>query len=222
MTCYMQLTKRQKDNIEILKREAKEYFSEDFSGHDYLHSLRVLENAVALQLHEGGDLYLISLAAILHDFDDAKLSPENDGSMLNTIRMLKLIGEDEATIEAVRNIIESVSFSKGKEANGIEAKIVQDADRLDAIGAIGIARCFAYGGNHERPIYYDNDFLADRKKDSDSSIGHFYHKLLRIEDKMQTKTGKALAERRTEFLKCFLSEFLSELNNNEDKKSIFN
>lgn len=212
----MSLSVKQQENIEILKKEAALIFSEDYSGHDYLHTSRVLSNAVALHTDEGGDLYIIELAAILHDFDDVKISPETSSGMKNAERMLRIIGEDENTVKIVKNIIESVAFSKHCDAQSIEAKIVQDADRLDAIGAIGIARCFAYAGNRKNPIYYDSDFIKDKESGCDSAVAHFFQKLLRIEERMQTQTGRLLARKRSEFLENFLMELYSELNENTD------
>lgn len=208
----MSLTEKQKKDIEVLKLTVKNTFSGDFSGHDYMHTIRVLENAIILQSYEGGNLYLIELAALLHDVDDKKLFRETSENKINAVNALISVNADEQLISTVTDIISSVSFSVGKTATTLEAKIVQDADRLDAIGAVGIARCFAYGGCNKRPLYYDKDFMFDRSDECDSGISHFYHKLLKIEERMQTDAGRKLAAGRTEYMKKFLREFKAELN----------
>ncbi len=211
----MSLTEKENSNIKFLTDEAYRYFSDDYSGHDFNHTERVLENAIKLQAAEGGNLYIIELAALLHDFDDIKISYATSENKANAERLLRYIGEEDELIKAVKDIIDSVSFSKGKSAVSLEAKIVQDADRLDAIGAIGIARCFAYGASRARPIYYDKNFISDKIDGCDSGIAHFYAKLLKIEEKMQTETGRRLASERTEFIRIYLKELYDELNNNK-------
>lgn len=147
----MSLTLKQNNNILQLKIEISAIFSSDFSGHDFQHTIRVLKNAEYIQKQEGGDLYTIILASLLHDVDDKKISPETYENKDNARRFLKMIDAENEVINDVLEIISSVSFSDGKKPLTIEGKIVQDADRLDAIGAIGVARCFAYGGSKTTP-----------------------------------------------------------------------
>ncbi len=173
-------------------------FANDYSGHDAEHSKRVYHNAIMLADTEPQcDRFVISLAALLHDADDYKLfKTENN---YNARSFLKQCQVDKIKVEHICEIINGVSFSKNKEhPKTIEGQIVQDADRLDAIGAIGIARTFTYGGGCRRSI---ND-----------TIQHFNEKLLRIKDEMNTMEGKRLAESRHDFMERFLSELEKEMN----------
>ena len=189
-------------NNEELISDAIEYVSEllgkNSGGHDTAHSLRVYKNALKIASNEPGcDLTVVSLASILHDVDDHKIF-ENENNE-NARAFLADKGVSSEQIEEICTVINSVSFSRnrGRRPETIEGKIVQDADRLDAIGAIGIARTFAYGGEHGRSL--------------DESIAHFHEKLLLLKDGMNTKTGKSLAEERHAFLLVFLSEYQKEL-----------
>lgn len=185
----------------IIIEEAKDYirdlFKNDSGGHDADHSLRVYNNALKIFNEEGnGDLEIISLAALLHDSDDHKLFVTKDNA--NARRFLNDHDIDEEKIERICETINSVSFSqnRGRRPTTIEAMIVQDADRLDAIGAIGIARTFAFGGEHKRPL--------------SSSVQHFYDKLLLLKDEMNTQTGKKLAQDRHMFMEEFLRRYFNE------------
>lgn len=195
---------------ENVKKELKKLFAEDVTGHDFLHTLRVLNNACNIQKNAGGDIYLITFAALLHDADDKKLFPETAGEYHNARMILNKNGADEEDTEKIIEIIRTVSFSSGIDAKSIEAKVVQDADRLDAIGAIGIARCFAYGASHGRSIYNEEDFIGNNMRESKSSIAHFYQKLLKLESLMKTEYGKNEAAKRTAFLKEYLRHFTEE------------
>ena len=175
----------------------EELFRGNAGGHDAAHTLRVYRNALKIAEKEPGcDAEIAALAALLHDADDHKLfATENNA---NARRFLAANGATEGEAEQVCAIINSVSFSKnrGRAPETIEAKVVQDADRLDAIGAIGIARTFAYGGEHGRSL--------------DESVQHFYDKLLLLKDLMNTDAGKALAEERHAFLEEFLKRYREE------------
>lgn len=208
----MKLSQVQIRNIDIIKQEAENYFASDFSGHDFQHTLRVYENALILNKAEGGNTYIIALAALLHDFDDKKLSPETVGTKENAINALRKITDDSELVAQVIDIISCVSFSEGKIPVSLEGKIVQDADRLDAIGAVGIVRCFSYGASKRRPAYCDRDFTSDMKQGCESGVAHFYEKLLKIYDKMLTVSGKKLAEERTAYMLDFLSQLKKEIN----------
>ena len=166
-------------------------------GHDADHSMRVYKNALRITENEiACDMQVVSLAALLHDVDDHKLfATENQA---NARRFLEENQVPRQTIDRICDVIASVSFSqnKGKVPATLEGKIVQDADRLDAIGAIGIARTFAFGGEHGRPM--------------SESVQHFHDKLLHLKALMNTETGRQMAEKRHAFLETFLEEYLEE------------
>lgn len=193
-------------------------FRDDYSGHDYFHSLRVYKMATRIAEQENADLIIVQLAALLHDVDDIKLSPETYVNKDRAVDFLRKHGIPEAMIQTICNIIGEVSF-KGTDSTTpetIEGKCVQDADRLDAMGAIGIARAFAYGGNHNRIIYDPEirpaaNMNADEYQDRISTtINHFYEKLFQLKDLMNTDTAKTIAEQREAYMKTYLSEFLDE------------
>ena len=168
-------------------------FRTDAGGHDAEHSMRVYRNALMIADNEPVcDREIVALAALLHDADDHKLFSTDNNANARTFLKKELIPEEK--IDRICEIINSVSFSqnKGRRPETVEAQVVQDADRLDAIGAIGIARTFAYGGEHGRPL--------------EESVQHFYDKLLLLKDLMNTRTGKAIAEKRHKFLEVFLKE----------------
>lgn len=186
---------------EKLVQEAKEYIAELFEGHsdghDLNHSLRVYSNAMTIAAGEAEcDLEAVALASLLHDADDHKLFDTKDN--YNARRFLSGHGVDSDRTDLICRMINSVSFSKnrGRMPENLEGKIVQDADRLDAMGAIGIARTFAYGGKHGRPL--------------EGGIEHFHEKLLLLKDEMNTETGRRMAESRHEFLEEFIVHFEEE------------
>lgn len=163
-------------------------------------------------------MVIVQLAALLHDVDDVKLSPETYENKDRAVDFLRKHGVPEETINAICKIIGEVSF-RGTDSvtpETTEGKCVQDADRLDALGAVGIARTFAYGGSHNRVIY-DPDIKpivnmnADKYQNHIStSINHFYEKLFLLKDLMNTDTAKKLAEQREDYMKAYISEFLDE------------
>jgi uncharacterized protein len=155
-----------------------------------------------------GDDFIITLSALLHDADDRKLLPETIENNGNARKISEKNGVSKEIADRIIDIINSVSFSSGKIPVSYEGKIVQDADRLDAIGAVGIARCFSFGGNHNRPMYEEGDFLGYGS--GESSIAHFYNKLLKLEMLMNTEKGKKEAEKRTAFLKTYLERLKEE------------
>lgn len=199
---------------ESIKTDLYELFSSDFSGHDLLHTVRVLNNAQKIHCFSGGDIYLITLGALLHDADDKKLFPENKENE-HARRIMENYDVSSDDIDIVIDIINRVSFSSGKTAEALEAKIVQDADRLDALGAVGIARCFSYGAAHGRPIYNESDFVDNNMEVSNSGIAHFYQKLLKLKSMMNTEYAKNEAEKRTVFLENYLNQFISEIKNDK-------
>lgn len=197
----------------------KEIFLGDRSGHDYYHTVRVYKIATEIAKQEYADVNIVQLAALLHDVDDKKLSPETHATKKNAVDFMTANGVDADIINIVCKIIDEVSFAGTDSVvpSTIEGKCVQDADRLDAIGAIGIARTFAYGGSRGRKIY-DPDIKPRigmskeeyQKNMNSTSINHFYEKLLLLKDMMNTTAGKKLAEHRQAVMQEFLNEFMAE------------
>ena len=196
----------------------KEIFQNDFSGHDFFHSMRVYRTAMKIAEAEHADMEVVALAALLHDVDDRKLSPMTAEKKENAARFMRSQNVPESEIRQVCQIIDEVSF-KGTDSvrpSTPEGKCVQDADRLDALGAIGIARTFAYGGSHNRTIY-DPELpprtamnQAQYYSSKSTSLNHFYEKLFLLEGMMNTETGKAIARKRTQYMQQFVDEFLNE------------
>lgn len=197
----------------------KEIFSADSSGHDYYHTIRVYKLATEIAKQENADANIVQLATLLHDVDDIKLSPQTHDTKKNAVDFMTANKVDADIIDIVCKIIDEVSFAgiDSVVPSTIEGKCVQDADRLDAIGAIGIARTFAYGGSRGRKIY-DPDIKPRigmskeeyRKNLSSTSINHFYEKLLLLKDMMNTTSGKKLAEHRQAVMQEYLNEFMAE------------
>jgi len=195
------------------------------SGHDWWHISRVRNNAVKIGKSENSNLYVIELSALLHDIADWKFYNGDDsiGPKIAKEWLEKLNVENEI-IAHVCDIIKNISF-KGAGVKAkmqtIEGMVVQDADRLDAIGAIGIARTFAYGGYKSREIYNPNikpalhQTFEEYKNNKGTTINHFYEKLLLIKDLMNTETGRKIAKKRHKFMKLYLKRFFNELNEKE-------
>ena len=197
----------------------KDFFEKDFSGHDFYHTLRVYNLAKFIAEKENGDKEIIELAALLHDVDDYKLVGEQEEKFKNAKKFLIENNYPNERIENICHIISEVSF-KGKDTktpDTLEGKVVQDADRLDAMGAIGISRTFAYGGNKNRPMHIpnqkhmDDDVSAKEYYENEgTSINHFYEKLLKLKDLMNTKTAQEIAIHRHKYMEDFLKEFYNE------------
>lgn len=188
---------------EDLIRKAKDYIAGLFEGlsdgHDLNHSMRVYSNAMLIARQEKEcDIEVVALAALLHDADDHKLFDTVDNQ--NARRFLSDSGVDSAKTDLICSIINSVSFSRnrGKRPSSVEGQIVQDADRLDAMGAVGIARTFAYGGKHGRTL--------------EDGMEHFHEKLLLLKDELNTETARKMAESRHAFLEEFVEHFESEMH----------
>ncbi len=189
----------------------------DSSGHDWWHVYRVWKSAISIAKEENVNLLVVELAALLHDVDDWKIS----GS-LEPVKSKKWMEEqrvDSEVIVQICDIIRNVSF-KGANVDSVmktkEGMVVQDADRLDAMGAIGIGRTFAYGGSAGREMYNPNikpvihDNFESYKKNNNPSLNHFYEKLLLLKDLMNTETGKRMAEERHQYMEGFLDRFYKE------------
>lgn len=190
-------------------------------GHDWFHIERVYKNALLIaQEEEDCDLTVVKLSALLHDIADSKFHNGDEQVGPKTARtFLESQGVSEEIIAHVIAIIENISFKGGnfeKKFHSKELNIVQDADRLDAIGAIGIARTFNYGGFKNRPLYNPaiqpnlNMNKEEYKNNNAPTINHFYEKLLLLKDKMNTETGKQIAEKRHAYMVNFLSQFYAE------------
>jgi uncharacterized protein len=193
-------------------------------GHDWFHIERVYKNTILISKDEKVDTFIVSLGALLHDIADPKFynGDETIGPKV-AAEFLKKENVNSKTITHVINIIKYISFKNslsktGKKFTSKELEVVQDADRLDAIGAIGIARCFNYGGFKNRTLYNPEilpnlEMTKEQYKKSDApTINHFYEKLLLLKDKMNTKTGKKIALERHQYMEQFLTQFYNEWN----------
>lgn len=201
---------------------AKSFHLNEGTGHDWFHIQRVNNLAIKIATIEKVDTFYVSIVALLHDIADYKLNDgdENIG-FIKINDFLKSIKFSENQINSIIQDIKHISFKGGNnlvDSQSICSKIVQDADRLDALGAIGIARAFAYGGSKKRLLYdpeikpQTNQNTEQYKNSNAPTINHFYEKLLLLKDLMNTRTGKILAERRHQFLEQFLKQFYSEWN----------
>ena len=207
---------------EIIQKTAdyiKQEFSDDSSGHDWWHIYRVWKNAITICEHEKADSFIVQIAALLHDLDDWKFNDSGDETPLRAKAWLDSFSLDPSITDAVCRIIQHISFKGAGVENkmdSLEGFIVQDADRLDAIGAIGIARAFAYGGYKNRPLYDPGTppqmhrSFEEYKNSKSDTINHFYEKLLLLKDMMNTSTAKRIAEQRHEVMVQFLSQFMAE------------
>jgi uncharacterized protein len=210
------VTDTQQRHLTALETRVRGFFQHDSSGHDWWHTHRVHEMAKRLARLEGADPYIVSLSALCHDLEDHKLD--------DTPRIrdwLEDIGVDFDTINTVYDLCARVSFKGAHvpdDMPSLEGRCVQDADRLDAIGAIGIARTFAFGGSRGRPLHDPDetvelhaDFEAYKSK-SGSSLNHFHEKLLLLKDRLHTPSARAIAQERHAFMEAFVHRFLEEWN----------
>jgi uncharacterized protein len=192
------------------------------SGHDWWHILRVWNNAKLIAQTEKVDLLIVELAALLHDIADSKFhNGDEEIGPKTAADFLKSIEVEADVIEHVQQIIRNMSFKSSFDKQGFsseEMKVVQDADRLDAIGAIGIARAFTYGGFKNREMYIPEiqpnfNLTKEAYKNSTApTINHFYEKLLLLKDLMNTETAKKIAVKRHEFMELYLEQFAAEWN----------
>ncbi|WP_194287426.1 HD domain-containing protein [Gracilibacillus oryzae] len=204
--------------LQETEKMVKTALIDEKSGHDWLHIKRVKGTAIEIAQKEGADVFVVTLAALLHDLADEKIV-ESEEKALSEIRDFLLeLGVDGEDIEHILTIITTMSFKGGnnRPVESLEAQVVQDADRLDAIGAIGIARCFTYSGKVGQPIYNpdlgvrDQMTIEEYRNNKSSAINHFYEKLLKLKDLMNTETAKELAASRHDFMEKFLEQFYQE------------
>lgn len=209
--------------IDETARYVREQLEGEGSGHDWWHIFRVWKNARYIASQEkGADLFTVELAALLHDIGDHKFHNGDETVGPRLVReWLEKQPLDEVFIATVCDIVSGLSYKGAGTSSAmptLEGRIVQDADRLDAIGAIGIARTFAYGGHKGRELYNPavapvlHDNFEDYKSSTAPTINHFYEKLLLLKDRMHTPTARALAEKRHQYMEDFLSQFYAEWN----------
>jgi uncharacterized protein len=212
---------------EIIKRTeefAAFEFGDEGSGHDWFHVDRVRKMALRIGRNENCDLFITEMAALLHDLDDWKLNNPDQSAQSRSGKWLAEVGVDAQVSSHILRIIDEVSYrGAGSETpvSSVEAAVVQDADRLDAMGAIGIARTFAYGGHKGRLIYdpavipvMHFDF-QEYKKSTAPTINHFYEKLMLLKDRLNTETAKNIGEERHQFMENYLEQFHEEWQANK-------
>lgn len=213
--------------IEQLKPIVLDYFKKDSSGHDISHLERTMRTALYLQEKEGGDKIIIGIPSFLHDVH--RIMQNERGVFVSPKDSLDTIKEILSNIDLSEEQVEKICYCieyheqynwNGNNVNDINTLILQDADNLDGIGAFGIGRTFSYGGSHniimyseKTPLNENNDY-SEFNGDDESTIHHFYHKLFKLGDNMNTQTGKELAKKRIDFMKLFVKEFLNEWNAN--------
>ena len=204
--------------ISVTIEYVKDVFATDFSGHDFFHTMRVYQTATKIAMEEKADLQIVQLAALLHDVDDRKLSPETCENKDRAVAYMRSKGLSEDTITRVKDIIGEVSFAGTDSVvpKTLEGMCVQDADRLDALGAMGIARAFAYGGNHNR-VMYDPEIppalnmgKEEYQNHVSTTVNHFYEKLFLLKDMMNTGCAKRIAGHREQYMREYIDEFLAE------------
>ena len=210
------------NRIEIIQKTV-EFISQEFesegSGHDWFHIDRVRRLALHIGQSEGSEPFITEMGALLHDLDDWKLTESESHFPVKAKKWLETLEVEAQVATLILNVIEDISYQgAGTETpvRSIEAAVVQDADRLDAIGAIGIARTFAYGGHKSRLIYnpaiapvMHSDFQS-YKNSTAPTINHFYEKLLLLKDRMNTNTAKSIADQRHCFMEYYLEQFFNE------------
>lgn len=205
--------------IKEVEERLKRSFKGEPTGHGWWHTVRVRDLAMKIAQQEGGNLFVIELASLLHDIDDWKFSKASPTARAR--RLLGELGVAQETIRHICHVIDNVSFKGAGVRDKMktkEGKIVQDADRLDVIGAIGISRAFAYGGFKKREIYNPNikpkfhKTFTEYKEDRGTTINHFYEKILLLRGRLHTKAAKQIAQQRHKFVENYLKQFFKEWN----------
>ena len=208
---------------ESLEREVEEQFKDLTGAHDYRHVLRVVGNALVIGEKEGADLEVLEAAALLHDLHrvmekkTGRIRVPEEETLPMAEKLLEKTGfpfqKTEKVLDAIKNKKSREFSTEGSREQSLEAMILSDADDLDTLGAIGVARVISHGAEHNRPIYTPGEDLSDRAYDptaSGSSMRHFHDKILKLKDNMKTPTGKEMAEHRHDFLEMYLKEFFAE------------
>lgn len=211
-------SERQARLITAAEAFARAELAQDSSGHDWSHIERVRRLAMSLAREEGAEIFICELAALLHDIADYKIAGDDATGQARVRHWLDIHDADDATTERIMSIIATMSFAGGERPpmTTLEGRVVQDADRLDAIGAIGVVRAFAYGATRGRAMY-DPDIPPrermspeDYRSQPSPTINHFYEKLLLLKDRMNTVHARRLAEERHRFMLAFLEQFYAE------------
>ncbi|EXJ23148.1 HD domain protein [Alkalibacterium sp. AK22] len=211
-----------KESIVVDTKEmVRKKLQNEGTGHDWYHIERVWKTASRIAKDEQANSYIVELAALLHDLIDDKLVSDKQQAVQEVEYWLEGVGVSARDSEKIMDIIQSISFKggNGQKLTGLEAQIVQDADRLDAIGAIGIARCFAYAGSKGHLLFdpelsVRDDMSEDEYRNGPSSaIHHFYEKLLKLKHLMHTQTARQMAEERHAFMEDYLVQFFQEWEN---------
>ncbi|HHU5045901.1 TPA: HD domain-containing protein [Streptococcus agalactiae] len=216
----MTMVKREDVILNATENMVYHKLKNDPSGHDWFHIVRVRNLAVELAHKEGANTFICQMAALLHDIIDDKIFQDSKQASYELTQWLYSQDLAIAEVEHILDILENISFKAGTglTMKTLEGQIVQDADRLDAMGAIGIARTMAYSGSKGRLIHdpnlkpRENLTLEEYRNGQDTAIMHFYEKLLKLKDLMNTKQGKMLAQKRHDFLELYLAEFYAEWN----------
>ncbi|MFP4556130.1 MAG: HD domain-containing protein [Bacteroidales bacterium] len=214
-------TNEDKEIIKAITNIARNFHASDTTGHDWFHIWRVCKMAKHIAHHEGANMLEVELAALLHDMDDHKIEGSDEENLPKARQALLSAKIQELLLTKVLQIIRQVSFKGARvnaKPNSLEACVVQDADRLDAMGAIGIARAFAFGGSkgfemynpEAKPVMHES--FKDYKSSNSSTINHFYEKLLLLKDMLNTDTAKSIASRRHAYMEEFVERFLVEWN----------
>ena len=209
---------KQQEQLEAMKQYAKRVLDSDTSGHDWSHIERVVNTTKTIAQEEGADLFICEAAALLHDVIDDKIVKDPIVALKELKEFLTSIELTSEQIDAIESIITRMSFKNHKEQQelSLEGKVVQDADRLDAIGAIGIARVMCYSGSTGRPIHRPelkprDELTPEEYRNGESTaIMHFYEKLLKLKELMNTDYGRELAKGRHAFLEMYLEQFYEE------------
>ena len=209
---------KQQEQLKAMEQYAKRVLDSDTSGHDWSHIERVVNTTKMIAEGEGANLFICEAAALLHDVIDDKIVQDPAGALKKLKEFLTSIEVAPEEIEAIESIITRMSFKNHQENQelSLEGKVVQDADRLDAIGAIGVARVMCYSGSKGRPIHNpdmkprENLTPEEYRNGESTAIMHFYEKLLKLKDLMNTKYGNELAKGRHEFLELYLEQFYAE------------
>jgi len=206
------------NDLEYLKKYVKKIYEKNDPAHDFMHIMRVYKNAEKICKFENVNRKLVLVSVLLHDIvkktdSDKRSKSSADLSADKAILILKKLQFSENDIIIVAEAIRNHSFTKGKASTSVEGRILQDADRLDALGAVGIARVFSVSGSKKRQFYQLNDPFSKNREPNDKkwALDHFFNKLLVLEKSMNTKTGKIEAKKRTSVLKNYLTELKKEI-----------
>lgn len=194
---------KKSEQLKEIRNYVEKLFCDDFSGHDFFHMERVAKMSTYISQRESADHFICEAAGWLHDVGDSKIFKDPQKNIRNLEDFLSTIFITNEEIRQIKLAIEDVSYRKGKIPRTLEGMVVQDSDRIDALGAIGIARTFAFGGAKGQAIFHNT-------AQENTSLQHFYDKLLKLKETMYTATAKNIANERHEFIEMYLQQFLKE------------